>query len=233
MWVGGSLVTKSMEGPSSFEAWEESWGLYAVAMISLRAASPGNLNAYHAGIKALTRLLPNRWGLIATADVINRTERWSRLREDFERQAPPGYSQAMPWDVVIGQSAFGREGANSSWWQLNLVLPASLGSSVPLNQGTSRSSAGNAPPNQKPPRANPPPPPRPPAAQGDASEVCLNWNRRLGACSGDGPCASHRRHVCSECGKSHRAIDHHTSQRANKRQNKYLKKGKGKGKGQE
>ena len=55
-------------------------------MISQGAASPGALDIYEAGMKQLTTLFPDRWGIIATAEDTMRSERWpailERLMED-------------------------------------------------------------------------------------------------------------------------------------------------------
>ena len=43
VFVGGAFITRTVEGPKTFEAWEQSWMLFATAMVSLGAASPGTL----------------------------------------------------------------------------------------------------------------------------------------------------------------------------------------------
>jgi len=216
-FVAGEFVTKSLDGPSSFAAWEQSWGLFSVAMVSLGAATPGSLQTYLAGMRNLVRLFPTKWGHVSSTDLVVRSERWSRIREDAEVGRPAGFNPNMPWDFVISASAFGRDGPGMSWWQTNFVLPATLGVALPTLDGmpgASASSSGGG----RAPRA-------PPAKQPSTGIVCSNWNRRQGECQGRGPCPAGRDHVCSECGGNHRACDNH------KGWGQPGSKGKGKGKG--
>ena len=46
VWVDGKWVTRQLKGPSTFEAWEECWKVFAAAMVSLGAASPNSLDKY-------------------------------------------------------------------------------------------------------------------------------------------------------------------------------------------
>jgi len=221
VFVGGELVTKSLDAPSTFSAWEESWHLFSVAMITLNAATAGALNSYLAGIKTLLRLFPTRWSMIAAADLVVRSERWGKLREDFERALPPGFSQTMPWDAVIAASSFSRDSAYGSWWHVNLVLPTSLNVNAPATEGIPRAGGRG----EKPP----PKPPVEPWVRPSKTklEVCGNWNNRHGACAEDGPCSAGRAHKCSVCGRDHRACDVHADF---KKGGKGKKKGTGKGK---
>jgi len=223
VFVGGELVTKSLDGPSNFNGWEESWSLFAVAMISLGAATPGSLQAYHAGIKQLLRLFPGKWGTIAAVDLVARSERWTRLREEFERSPPPNFSPKMPWDLVIKASSFNHDGAYGNWWHLNFVLPSTLHQPSPATEGL-----------QKPPadKTRAPPVPKAPGhfvRGGKGSrEICSNYNNRAGECAGEGKCPNGRSHTCNVCSKQHRACDHHVQNRFSSGKGK---KGKGKGKG--
>ena len=88
VFVAGEFVTKAVEGPATPEARDQSWSLFSVAMVSLGAACLGYLNRYATGIHSLRQLFPNKWSLILTTDLVVRSERWGRLREDFTR-APP------------------------------------------------------------------------------------------------------------------------------------------------
>ena len=228
VWVAGSYVTKSLDGPNTYDAWEESWSLLSVAMVSLGEATPGTMNAYGSGIKTLLTLFPGKWGQIAAADMVVRSERWCRLREYAERTSPLGFSRKMPWDWVISNSAFGREGLNASWWQLNFILPSSLNVSVPVVEGMPRPGASHTErpnPKQNPKQNN--------SNQSSNKEICQNYNNRQGACAGNGPCPAGRLHSCSQCPKGHRACDHHDGKKG---ENRYRNKGqnqsrKGKGKG--
>ena len=227
VFVGGELVTKTLEGPSNFAGWEESWSLFAVAMISLNAATPGSLQAYHAGIKHLLRLFPSKWGTIAAVDLVARSERWTRLREDFERSSPSAFSTRMPWDLVIRASAFNQDGTYGNWWHLNFVLPATVSQPSPAAEGIPRTGGGD--------KSKPPPAPKAPAHfvrnRAGGREICSNYNNRHGDCAGDGACPAGRLHSCNVCPKQHRACDHHSSNRFFAGNGKGNKGGKGKGKG--
>jgi len=224
VFSAGAFITRSIDGPTTFQDWEASWGLFAVGMVSLQAASPGTLNAYLAGIRMLLRLFPARWGQIAAADLVVRSERWSRIREDFERAPPANFEPARPWDSVIAASAFGKDtGANAAWWQTHFVLPATLNTIVPSTVGIpdigkQRSETSAAARRASNLAAEP---------SAASAEVCNQWNTRAGRCKGNAACPHGRRHVCSVCGGSHRACDQHGVATAFGRDSK----GKGKGKG--
>ena len=223
VFVGGELVTKSLDGPATFAGWEESWGIFAVAMISLGQATPGSMQAYLNGVKTMLRLFPTKWGSISAADLVMRSERWGRMRELFERSPPANFSAAMPWDSIISGSAFGNDSAHGNWWHMNFVLPATLSVPTPATEGMSKASGGGG---GDKPRAAPRQPPK-------SKEVCTNFNFGVGSCAGTGPCAFGRKHVCSVCGKPHRAMDFHDKARAEKSKGKGKGKGKKGGKGQE
>jgi len=114
VFVGGQLVTKSIDGPSCFESWEASWHIFAVAMVSLGAATPGTMSLYLAGVKALVRLMPTRWPMIYATDLVMRSERWVRAREDLERYAALGAAGVgvMPWDPSSPPARTGRPRSN-------------------------------------------------------------------------------------------------------------------------
>ena len=217
--VGSEIVQRSVEGPNTVEAWEQSWALFSVAMISVGAATAGSLNLYAAGLRTLLRLFPGKWPILLTTDLIVRSERWGRIRELMERAPPPGYDPSKPWDAVIAASAYGQEGPNAVWWQTHFVLPASLGATSAAASSNIDRVEGNL--QSAPPSGQPRLPRKRPQKDPYKGEVCQNFNRRAGACVGDGSCPAGRRHVCSVCGKHHRAIDFHDLP---------APKGKGKGK---
>jgi len=212
IFIGGEFVTKAIEGPSTPESWEDSWALFAVAMTSLGAASPGSLNRYANGIRMLRQY--HKWSMLLTTDLVVRSERWGRLREEFARNPPPGYDAARPWDHIISASSFGQEGPCSMWWTTQFLLPANAGISSPALAGMPKAS-GTPPPNK---------PRKEPSQPASSGEVCTNFNARSGKCKGGGACPHGRRHVCSVCGGQHRACDRHGA-------NADKKGDKGKGKG--
>jgi len=244
VFIGGELITKRVEGPGSFECWCSSWDLFAVAMVSLGGARIGTLNAYKAGMIQIMRLFPRMWPVLATTDVVLRSERWGRLREQLETAATfggGGLDHKMPWDAVIRLSAFGAEGPNANWWKTHFELPCTIAPSpagaagmiqqvegFSSNATSFKQSAAQPPP--KPVAPRPPQPPRPPKGTSDFSkEVCKNFNSKSGRCAKDGvPCPSGRRHACEICGQFHRAIDHHPEYQSTSGASKFRQNGNGK-----
>jgi len=229
VFIAGELVSKRVDGPSSYDAWAASWDLFASDMISLRAARVGTLNRYKAGVLQLTRLFPRMWGILQTTDVIVRTERWSRLREQVESAksmgGATGMDPTMPWDIIISMSSFGTDGPNSSWWQAHFVLPCTLASSpggasgmihsvegYPTAGGNVRAAAGGQ---AEKPKTNPKA--KQQSDKPGAPEVCSNRNRRVGRCQKDVPCPANRLHVCDVCGGPHRSCDEHGQGKGSKR----------------
>jgi len=201
VFVAGEFVTKAFEGPSTPAAWDESWALFSVAMVSLGAASPGNLNKYANGVRQLRSLFDNKWPLILTTDLVVRSERWGRLREDFGRAPPPGFDAETPWDYIIGVSAFGQDGPAAKWWETQFLWPASRGISSPAVAGMPQPGGSRQTQDNKRKAES--------ISAPDNAEICQNWNSRSGKCVGRGSCPHGRRHVCSICGGPHRACDRH------------------------
>ena len=233
VFIGNALVQKRVEGPTTFEAWCSSWDLFTVAMVSLGAAKLGAMMKYRAGLVQLTRLFPRFWGVLQTTDILVRTERWSKLREQLETfaamgAAPPGFVATAPWDTVISQSAYGADTLNAGWWRSHFELPCTLASTpggatqmIHTVEGypgaapptsSAGSSAGSGAQNQ-----TQQPPAKKAKVAADPSEVCSNYNTRAGRCAGDAPCVNQRRHVCDVCGEKHRRVDFHPPSGAGKR----------------
>jgi len=211
VFVGGELVSKAIDGPATFDSWEASWQIFAVAMVSLGAATPGTMALYLAGVKALVKLMPARWPMVYATDLVMRSERWVRVREDIERYAAlgagGGMHSAMPWDLVIASCAYGSQ-AQAAWWQTNLLLPASLHVTCPatlgMPGGASGSSGGGG-------RSGPPAKRSRQAERNSSSsrgtDVCTNYNYRVGQCTGGGECPHGRLHLCNKCRGRHRVVD--------------------------
>ena len=85
----GVMITKRLAAPSSFDAWEACWKLFAASMVSLGAASVGALDLYLDGIKLAVRQFPSRWELVVSTDFLVRSEQWARLRRKCSRSPPP------------------------------------------------------------------------------------------------------------------------------------------------
>jgi len=184
------------------------------------------MNRYRSGMVQLAKLFPKLWPIMCTTDVVLRSERWGRLREQIEASlamgAPVmGHDPARPWDVVIAQSAYGREGLNATWWQSHFILPCMLSPSVAGASNTiqevegysnTATSSHSSQSNTRAKRQLPQPlkPPAPPAA--NPGEICMNFNSRSGRCAKDGvACWANRAHKCDVCGGNHRGIDVHTA----------------------
>jgi len=151
VFINGAFVTKSVDGPSTIEAWFQAWSLFAVSMISLGEATVGSLALYSAGMQKLIKLFPDRWDVLLTTDIVVRSEQWGQLREEFERFRPTEFNPHLPWDSVIAASSFGSSyGAMSAWWQTTFVLPNTLASSAAKATSMIRSIEG-APPGARPP----------------------------------------------------------------------------------
>jgi hypothetical protein len=238
--IGGAFVTKVLEAPSSYAAWEDSWLLFSTAMVSVNAARPGSLNAYHEGIKTLLRHFPTRWSTLVASDLVVRSERWSRMLEEIVRSPPLDFDAAAPWDWIIAASAYGRSGPLASWWANEVVLPLSLGSSSPfagLPGGGSTSASSSQRSTRQPAQKRAHPGGTRSAGGGSGGpdvsrQVCHDFNASRGACAGDGPCPNGRRHVCLTCppypGATHRASQVHGGSRG--RKHRSSKGGKGTGK---
>jgi len=123
-----------LKGPETFEQWRSSWRVFRAAMIMLGAARPSTLDAYEEGLRQLTILFPHGWGTLVTADEIMRSERWEVALEQAMAAPPPGMDEQRPWDYIILNSAYGRDGVRSHWWETRVVLP--------LLQGASHRQAG-------------------------------------------------------------------------------------------
>ena len=179
---------------------EDSWNLFANAMVSLNAARPGSLNAYLGGIKLLLKLFPSKWHAIVATDLIVRSERWLRIHEDIGRSSTPGFDDRAPWDYIIGISAFGREGPNAMWWQTQVVLPLTgSGLHYPGVPGAASSSSGSRGQSNKRPRDT-----SQKSSTTVSAQFCNAWNN--GGCSD--PCPAGRRHVCETCKGRHRTCEH-------------------------
>ena len=238
VFVDGSLQTRLLKGPSSFESWRASWRVFRSAMIMLGAARPAALDGYEEGVRRLAVLFPAGWGTIACADETMRAEQWDIVHEQFGSAAP---DPDLPWDYVLTQTTYGVPNAlRSNWWETRVVLPLLQGqqrgtaaATASHLESVSAAGAGSKPFIQDPPRggkrnrgnraggkpsgghqpANPIPGPQ----RDNTKQICYAWNRE-GTCTD--PCPQGRLHICEHCKKpGHRGRDCRS-------------KGQGKGKGQ-
>ena len=233
--VGGHLISKRLAAPASLEGWLACWDLFTVAMVSLGAASVGALKAYADGLKDLATLFPSRWPILISTDLVVRTERWSSLKERFDRTPPPGYNPARPWSHIISMSAYGSEDQKvQTWWNKMVVLPATTTGSVNHTAAVVNAMEGAAVPHGSsafPVRSDRDPGHRRRSRtplrreKPKKKEICADFNLKRGSCTGRGTCHAGRWHECPVCGSNHRGCDHHELWEV------YAAMGKGKGKG--
>ena len=62
-------------------------------MIKLGAAQPSSLDTYEEGIRQLVAMFPQGWGTIATADEVQRSERWEVAFQQVAMNPPHGLRQ--------------------------------------------------------------------------------------------------------------------------------------------
>ena len=86
--------------------------------------TPADVDSYSEGIKELSELFPDAWGLIHQADEVMRSEVWARVHEDMLVQPIDGVSTSNPWGWVLRSSAFGSECVRFlQFWQRRVTLP--------------------------------------------------------------------------------------------------------------
>merc|ERR1712194_576359 len=124
VFVDNELVNKQMKGPSTFEAWKESWLVFRALMISSVTITSATLDRYAQGIEQLVHQHPNYWGVIYCADEIMRGEIWTSTAEDlFDADRLPA---DMPWDLILRLTSFGGSECttqSSHWWTRHVLWP--------------------------------------------------------------------------------------------------------------
>jgi hypothetical protein len=197
VFVDNTLTNRLLHGPSDFAAWTGSWKVFAVAMTSLKAASPATLNLYYDGIRSLVEMFPNYWGVIFQADEKLRCERLDRA---LENHLMAGNSlEHSTWNILLREMAYGSPYATPSathWWTVNVVLPCQ--SAAGMNLVTRLEGSQTMPDFQG---TNS----RPSGTQPIKKTLCSIWNN--GGCAEI--CPYNDRHLCLTCGKGHRELDCH------------------------
>ena len=228
MGSDGVLITKRLHAPSTLEAWEACWKLFAAAMVQLGAASLGALNLYYDGIKLAATQFPARWELIVATDFVVRSEQWPRMRRSCARSTPAGFNAARPWSYVIAAAAYGAEDSPMrDWWNNRFVLPVLTtgstsaaktmiaqveGSAAALGSGGLAAQAGALRQRSRTPRAD-----RgrgrggrgreQPSKQEQPKELCNLYNAGRPPCAGTLKCPNGRLHRCKWCGDTHPGYD--------------------------
>ena len=118
-------VTKELPGPANYIQWRMCFRILRAALLMLEAASLSALMGYEQWIEQLTRLYPNAWHLVYSADELARSGQSNRLRARVllavqDGEAPPaGWDHAKPWDWVFSQLP-----KETSFWQSQVHGPA-------------------------------------------------------------------------------------------------------------
>ena len=124
VFVNGTLQSQQLRGPSSFTGWLASWVVFRSAVIMTGRVVPADVDAYSEGIRELTELFPEAWGLIHQADEVMRSELWARVHEEMLVQPIAGVSIANPWGWVLRATAFGSENVRfQNYWQKRVMWP--------------------------------------------------------------------------------------------------------------
>ena len=223
-FVDGKLEVRMLAGPSNFESWRASWQVFRTCVVSLGAAPPSVLDGYEEGIRQLTLLHPNHWGVILRADDTVRSEKWDILLENHRTK---GGSPEQGWASIIASSTYGAPAsALGHWWWMHVTAPCmhSASSTQPpaLVDRIEGVPAGHLPdPYARPHRGGQRGGGKQlPAAKTKAKakaqqwkdrskEICNLWNDNVKGCRAQ--CTWGRRHVCRICGGSHRACEHDKS----------------------
>ena len=115
-------MTRSLKGPSDFDAWKACWEVFRAAMISLMCVCPATLDSYERGIAELVRMFPTNWGIISCADEIVRSEIWSSTAEGLHDSK--AWPADQPWDLVIRMTTYGGTDSTTTmghWWFIHAV----------------------------------------------------------------------------------------------------------------
>ena len=103
--------------------------MFRAAMIMLKGSGPAALDSYEEGLRQLSALYPQAWGIIAVADDVMRSEKWERIMDEQLANPTEGFDHERPWDHVIRISSFGlATGAHAHFWKLHVEAPMSRNS---------------------------------------------------------------------------------------------------------
>jgi hypothetical protein len=133
IFVGGTLTSQALKGPTNFTSWRDCWALFRATMISLSEVSPATLDDYERGLEQLVALHPTQWGIIYCADELMRSEQWKKLQEGLQDSG--SWPTFRPWDHVIRLSTYGGPDspyAMQHWWSLHVIFPCQQGMRSPM-----------------------------------------------------------------------------------------------------
>ena len=118
-------VTKDLPGPANYIQWRLCFRILRASLLMLEATSLSAMIAYEQWVEQLTRLYPNAWHLIYSADELARSGHSNRMRArvllDLQDggTAPQGWDAAKPWDWVYAQLPH-----ETAFWQTQVHSPA-------------------------------------------------------------------------------------------------------------
>ena len=96
--------------------WRRCWRVFRTAMLMLKGAKAGHLDAYEEHVRSLTEAFPGHWGVISVADELMRSERWEEIRRRIDTARSQGdyrlpFDEKEPWGAVIRDAA-----QDKQWW---------------------------------------------------------------------------------------------------------------------
>eukprot|EP00913_Durusdinium_trenchii_P011626 g10919.t1 len=100
-------VSKELPGPANFTQWRACYRVFTTAMLMLQECTLAPLHAYELYVEKLTRLYPDAWHLVYSADEMARSELLSRLRIKINldqkegRPIPSLFDEKKPWETVF------------------------------------------------------------------------------------------------------------------------------------
>ena len=218
VFVDGALHTRLLHGPATFDAWLGCWNVFKTAMIMLKASTLHDLGKCEEGIRGLVTTY-RAWSVIAQAEDCMRHVQWAIVADEFRHEGTLGADDESPWSNVIANSSFSvTNGCRAYWWWVHVTGPLTSGRSgaAALNivdemEGRVAVESRQPPSKKRKMTSNQFAPARAksssskaPQRTSIASEVCYLWND--GKCP-DGPCPKGRKHVCRNCGQSHKGMD--------------------------
>lgn len=104
--VGGSIVKRTVTGPTTLVEWIACWRVFRTCMLALQASPPAPLDAFQKKQKVFDALCPGRYGILAHATHNNLMEEWPNYREEVEvlvrkNQAPDYWCEHQAWGAAI------------------------------------------------------------------------------------------------------------------------------------
>ncbi|CAK0873315.1 unnamed protein product [Prorocentrum cordatum] len=129
VFVNGELITKTVQGPGSFEQWRRCFRALRTGFLKLGVSKPGPLDTCEEGFRQLAESSPGHWGHLVVIEDHMRSERRSVVRERIEDQVERNQVQGTwgpprPWEAALAATACGPTSATEGqWWFLRVDEP--------------------------------------------------------------------------------------------------------------